>query len=605
VTSSVQSSLGLPAGVLPRVAGTAAAPLRAEPPAPAAVSNEADARAGIRNRTVLIYIALALLALVPGLLGLAKVEFGQETWAGLLHRRLIEALKDIRFGSGLRFWLGVSGATMMGLLLLYPVRKALARRRGLGSVGGWFHLHILMGLFGPVLILYHCNFGHGPRNANVALWSMLVVAVAGIAGHFVYARVSAGFYGDKRRARDHLDALISTVRSLDGLHPAAETLIARLERFEQSMLAPRRGITASLSARISSAVHRHQFHVELKALLAAQAQAQRWSRAQHQQRGRHLHALMKFYMDAVRAAAGRSVLEQLWARWRLFHMPVFLIMVAAVVLHVMAVWGMDKPKELTGAERAPDRIAQILAAPAAIPAPKAESAPTARSGRFVPAQPAEIPTATRAITKSAAPAPSNEDILSRLVGEPREITSPPKRTARAPLVRPAPLARPPVVVAERPAGNPQRSAESMVPAPVTAKEAAIVPKAEAPPTAAPAPAGIEAVYAALRQSAEPLPQPPPPMGLGAPRKGDGSRVLSLTELLAKLKSERFDHNTTRFPLTGKHAKVECASCHTATIENNPRECIACHKKDEPHKGRRPDCAQCHTTNRFTQILRRP
>ena len=285
-----------------------------------AASKEANPLAGIRNRTVIVYILLALVALVPGVLGLAKVQFGDATIPGTLYERLILELQDIRFGRGLRFWLGVTGATMMGLLLLYPIRKALARRRGLGSVGGWFHAHILMGLFGPVLILYHCNFSHGALNANVALWTMIVVAVSGIAGHFVYARVSAGFYGDKRKARDHLDALIIAVRSLDALHGACGEMIARLERFEKRMLAPRGGVITSVTARVRSTVHRHQFHRELTAIVGACAREQRWDPAFHQQRGRHLHALMKHYMDSVRSAAGRSVLEQLWARWRLFHL---------------------------------------------------------------------------------------------------------------------------------------------------------------------------------------------------------------------------------------------------------------------------------------------
>ena len=192
----------------------------------------------------------------------------------------------------------------MGLLLLYPIRKALARRRGLGSVGGWFHVHILMGLFGPVLILYHCNFSHGALNANVALWTMIVVAVSGIIGHFVYARVSAGFYGDKRKARDHLDALIVAVRALDALHGACEEMIERLERFETRMLAPRRGVIASVTARVRGTVHRHQFHRELSAFVAACAREQRWNPTFHQQRGRHLHALMKHYMDSVRIGGG-------------------------------------------------------------------------------------------------------------------------------------------------------------------------------------------------------------------------------------------------------------------------------------------------------------
>jgi len=48
----------------------------------------------------------------------------------------------------------------------------------------------------------------------------------------------------------------------------------------------------------------------------------------------------------------------------------------------------------------------------------------------------------------------------------------------------------------------------------------------------------------------------------------------------------FDHNTTNFPLVGKHIHVDCRACHTSSIENgktvvlyklNKFECIDCHQ----------------------------
>jgi len=50
--------------------------------------------------------------------------------------------------------------------------------------------------------------------------------------------------------------------------------------------------------------------------------------------------------------------------------------------------------------------------------------------------------------------------------------------------------------------------------------------------------------------------------------------------------ENFDHNTTNFPLEGKHKEVDCRACHTSSIVNgetvvlyklNKFECIDCHK----------------------------
>jgi NMD protein affecting ribosome stability and mRNA decay len=72
---------------------------------------------------------------------------------------------------------------------------------------------------------------------------------------------------------------------------------------------------------------------------------------------------------------------------------------------------------------------------------------------------------------------------------------------------------------------------------------------------------------------------------------------------------RFDHNTTAFPLTGKHTTTPCASCH---VNNNyttvPTDCYSCHKTDytgttNPNHqaaGFPTTCATCHNTTDWTQ-----
>jgi hypothetical protein len=66
------------------------------------------------------------------------------------------------------------------------------------------------------------------------------------------------------------------------------------------------------------------------------------------------------------------------------------------------------------------------------------------------------------------------------------------------------------------------------------------------------------------------------------------------------KATVFDHGKTRFPLTGGHSQVECKSCHeTKRFKDTPRECIACHRKDDQHKatlGAR--CETCHNARHW-------
>lgn len=67
------------------------------------------------------------------------------------------------------------------------------------------------------------------------------------------------------------------------------------------------------------------------------------------------------------------------------------------------------------------------------------------------------------------------------------------------------------------------------------------------------------------------------------------------------KQARFDHGSTRFALSGKHADAACADCHRKPdYRDTPRTCIGCHRSDDDsargHHGRFGDkCDSCHGT----------
>ena len=69
------------------------------------------------------------------------------------------------------------------------------------------------------------------------------------------------------------------------------------------------------------------------------------------------------------------------------------------------------------------------------------------------------------------------------------------------------------------------------------------------------------------------------------------------------KKSPFDHNKSRFPLIGKHAKVECKKCHlTPAFKDAPLDCYSCHKKDDKHKGTYGEkCETCHAESDWKTI----
>ena len=70
---------------------------------------------------------------------------------------------------------------------------------------------------------------------------------------------------------------------------------------------------------------------------------------------------------------------------------------------------------------------------------------------------------------------------------------------------------------------------------------------------------------------------------------------------------KFDHSTTRYPLTGLHAEVACGSCHAPGLDKQPRyvgiafaNCTDCHS--DPHRGGfSQTCQSCHSTAGWSKI----
>ncbi len=62
----------------------------------------------------------------------------------------------------------------------------------------------------------------------------------------------------------------------------------------------------------------------------------------------------------------------------------------------------------------------------------------------------------------------------------------------------------------------------------------------------------------------------------------------------------FDHNTTFFPLSGKHNEIKCEACHTTEsnivqYEDTDTSCLSCHTDVHSNQFPEKDCDACHTS----------
>lgn len=244
-------------------------------------------------------------------------------------------------GHGTGYWLGIAGGVIMLVLLLYPLRKKRAKEVKYGSVATWFQWHMILGVLGPTLVILHSNFELKSVNATVATAIMLVVVVSGVIGRFLYRKVHKGLYD----AKAEVSALLFDA---DALYDAfgedmqnASGIMDKLKSFESRVLVPHTNPFQSLGFIISLAFQtrscRRAIRAEARAVLDQRAQNEGWSK---QQRRDNLSAVLGHvddYFATVRKAAELKFYNRLFGLWHVLHLPLFLLLIAAAVVHIVAV----------------------------------------------------------------------------------------------------------------------------------------------------------------------------------------------------------------------------------------------------------------------------
>ena len=244
-------------------------------------------------------------------------------------------------GDDIGYWIGVAGGVMMLLLFSYPLRKHFNFSRNWGRIKWWFVLHMVLGIGGPLLILVHSTFQVGSLNAAVALYSMVAVALSGVMGRFIYARVNRGLHGEKASLRDlqtRAGLEEADARSRLAFAPEVEN---RLMAFEQRELKARVGwFTYTRQVfwlPLQQWLTYRRCLTDLRRILAQMAQQQGWSDSDLRKRRTNSAKLVDQYLHAVARVAQFTAYARLFSLWHVAHIPVVYLLVISAVVHVVAV----------------------------------------------------------------------------------------------------------------------------------------------------------------------------------------------------------------------------------------------------------------------------
>ncbi|MFK7894771.1 MAG: hypothetical protein AB8G23_02985 [Myxococcota bacterium] len=238
---------------------------------------------------------------------------------------------DLSPSDGLGYALGIAGLVMMVLLLGYSLRKRMKLLRGAGSLRTWFEIHLILGLLGPTLILYHSDFGLGSANASISLACVLVVSGSGVGGRFLYGRMHRGLAGERRSVEEMVrraQKALPPIESELAMAVGAESALAAYQGF---CVGAERGLLGSFRALLARPLG---LRCRMRVLAMLQGNASLGAPRGGSEEAR---AALQVFTGLMSRAAELRLFERLFALWHAVHIPLTIILFISAAIHVIAV----------------------------------------------------------------------------------------------------------------------------------------------------------------------------------------------------------------------------------------------------------------------------
>jgi TRAP-type C4-dicarboxylate transport system permease small subunit len=154
---------------------------------PTASTARTGAAANDPHRWHRLRLKIAYLLAIAATLVLLIYGFGYY-WSSPEQRALSPKHDYLKPSGTIGLRLGMFGFLLFLFIFLYPLRKKWAWLGRQGSSRRWLDFHVLLGLLAPVVITFHSSFKFSGI-AGVAYWIMVIVALSGVVGRYIYAQV--------------------------------------------------------------------------------------------------------------------------------------------------------------------------------------------------------------------------------------------------------------------------------------------------------------------------------------------------------------------------------------------------------------------------------
>jgi hypothetical protein len=238
---------------------------------------------------------------------------------------------------GLGYLFGLVGTILMLILLGYPLRKRFRFMRDWGKLPNWLNFHMVLGIFGPTLVIFQSNFKLGATNSAVALLAMVTVVSSGIIGRYIYDKTHNRLTGELRSLQDLREEMQDARDEVGFDLSRVPTLSQALDDLESRILSAELGLLSSLDLYFEFMFSVAKYRRHLMRLADQVLERSRLAPQEIREVRKLVGRYFTLYLQRLSRAAGFRFYERVFALWHVLHVPLLFLLIAATTVHVVAV----------------------------------------------------------------------------------------------------------------------------------------------------------------------------------------------------------------------------------------------------------------------------
>ncbi|WP_455367164.1 hypothetical protein [Kaarinaea lacus] len=234
---------------------------------------------------------------------------------------------------------GLLGGFLMLCSIFYALMKRIRFINALGRNETWFYAHLVCGIAGPLLIIFHTTFQIKSINSGVAFFCMLIVLLSGMFGRYIFPLLSFRTHRIYQNVGDVEVEIFATFQDYQCTTSKA-TKAALTQLIVSGLKKPDRwyhNIPQFFRMAINAMNCYRALVQDIKNTCRTVKERRNWDKKTYKGNVNDIKKMARSYIYRIIKLSMLSIIQNLLVNWRTFHANLLYLLALTATGHIVAV----------------------------------------------------------------------------------------------------------------------------------------------------------------------------------------------------------------------------------------------------------------------------